>query len=298
MSTSRRALATALMALVLTLSACTAADPASRQEGDASTASPASGGVNRQVPQGGGAQDPDTPVQSPATGTAPGDVQVPPVPEPVLNEPPTSGGGQGGGVDANPAEPAPPVTGVTLRWEAGLDAFLVVSGLASVPDVHVELRAGDEVLAEVEAEVRDRRFTASLPAPPAGTAADVVIATAGPQRQPVAQLSVPEPWVGPVWSANFSEVLTRQLDERNVLVSGKARVWEGVFDIQVRVDGQVKASQQVTVAEGAPAYSPFEVRIALDEPLPAEGVEVYFVTQSQRDGSLQVELVTGLLHGK
>lgn len=180
-----------------------------------------------------------------------------------------------------------------------MDAYLLLYGITNAPDLHMETRAGDTVLAQADVQVKEGRFLATLKDPGVGVDAEVVLSTLGPDGKEVARLPVPEDrWVGAAWSANFARVTARELDPQTVLVSGKARVFEGLFAVEIRVGDEVKASRQIKVAEGAPAFSKFEEKITVDQPLPREGVEAYFITQSPKDGSDKIELYTTVLWGK
>lgn len=209
-------------------------------------------------------------------------------------KPPVS---QSGGTQTKPSdESRPAVENLTLRWEAGMDPYLLLYGIANEPDLHIETRAGDTTLGQADVQVKEGRFLATLKDPGVGVNAEVVLSTLGPDGKEVARLPVPdERMVGRAWSANFAKVVARQLDPKTVLVSGEARVFEGVLAVEIRVGGEVKASQQINLAKGAPAFSEFEERVALDEPLPREGVETYFITQSPKDGSDTIELYTDVV---
>lgn len=205
---------------------------------------------------------------------------------------------------AEPPQPAaaelnPPVNSLTMRWEAGLNAYLQVYGTASAPDLHLETRVGSTVIGQADVQVKEGRFFATLNDPGVGVNAEVWISTLGPNAQVVAKLSVPlDRHVGTAWSANFQRVSARQLDPQTVQFTGLARTFEGVFKAEIRVNGQLKGSKQVKVAQGAPTYSPFDEKIVLDQPLPQEGVELYLVTESPKDGSEQLELFTNVPWGK
>lgn len=192
-----------------------------------------------------------------------------------------------------------PVENVVLRWEAGIEAYLLVYGQANVPDLHLELRTDSKQFGQADVQVKDGAYLATLADPGPGVAADLIISTVEPDAKEITRIAVPQDrWVGAAWSQNFAKVNARQLDPQTVLVSGEARVFEGVFAVQIRVDGQVVGEKQVKVAEGAPAFSPFEEKITVQAPLPQEGVEAYFLTESPKDGSNRVELYTQVLWGK
>lgn len=246
----------------------------------------------------GDAKTPDTPPASstPTPSTNKGNASSGGAKSPTLAPPAGSAQGE---QSAAPAGDAQAVDSLNLRWEAGVDAFLLLYGTASVPDLHLEIRSGSEILGQADTQVKEGRFLATLHAPAPGVEAEVWVSTLGPNAEVVAKLPVPQDrWVGAAWSANFAKVVARQLDAQTVLVSGEARVFEGVFAVQIQVDGQVKATKQIKAAQGAPAFSPFEEQIKLDQPLPQEGVEAYFLTQSPKDGSNQVELFTNVMWGK
>lgn len=72
-------------------------------------------------------------------------------------------------------------------------------------------------------------------------------------------------------------------------VTGRARVFEGVFSVELEDGHRLLASRRVQVA-GAPAFGSFDFSLPFDQPTNPSGALI-FVTHSPKDGSRREELI-------
>ncbi len=175
--------------------------------------------------------------------------------------------------------------------------LLQVSGTAAVPDLHFELISGGNILAQADAQVKEGYYVGNLQVEPGARDMALVVTTVesggGKElaRAPVADAPKDGGIVAPdeVWSDNFRVVKPVLLAPTMVLIEGKARAFEGVFQVQIVSGDRVLVTQSVRADEAAPNYGWFSTRILLKGGVPEDAV-VKYQLESAKDGSITTEL--------
>jgi|GEM_PF-6471871 len=187
----------------------------------------------------------------------------------------------------------------TLTVNAGWteDGMVKVTGYAkNMADIHIEaLLGGDAVISQADAQVKDGYFESNLIIPGGPTNLTLVFMTVDPVAPKVVhtvEIKAPAGDTQPkdeVWSANFRVKKPWLSDKSTVMIEGKARVFEGVFRIEVWAGGKMLAGQPVYAKAGAPAYGPFSVMVTIEGGVPA-GAEVRYLVENMKDGGFTTEL--------
>ncbi len=153
-------------------------------------------------------------------------------------------------------------------------------------------------LPRLEGEVRVRLddtllAPARLPTPVSAHAAGPTPGTAAPDTGAAAPVPSPAPAeiipADEAWSTNFRVTRPRQVSAAEVRLEGKARVFEGAFEVELWAGGRKLAWAPVQADEGGPAFGHFTHTLTVPGGVPA-GAEVRFIVESAADGTRSVEL--------
>lgn len=201
-----------------------------------------------------------------------------------------------GAVITTPAGPALNTVTVATEWRT--ETLLHVAGQARVADLHFDVKAGDQVVARADAQVKDGEYIADISVA-GGLTADMtlVVSTVDPgggrvlTTVPLSNAPEAGGIIAPaeVWSENFRVVKPRQVDANTILIAGKARAFEAMFRVEVWAEGRQLLAQPVQASAGAPDYGRFTEKLLVPGGVP-DGAEVRFMTVSARDGSATAEL--------
>ncbi len=193
--------------------------------------------------------------------------------------------------------PVPPKGDTADQATAGVQwpepGRLQIIGVAPVPDLHFDLRAGSSLIGQADSQVKAGRYVANIQAAGTGLAnLELTVSTVEPGggkvlvRMPVGT-NIP---AGETWSTNFRVAPVRQTDPDTVAITGGARAFEAVFQVEIRAGNRILTRETVQAAEGAPGYGSFTRNIKVPGGVPA-GAEAWFILVSPKDGSDSVDLV-------